>query len=77
MTSKTKAKAKDKEQSKRFIEKAREIGADETGEAFERAFETIVPSRHKKNIKRSQSSSEVDREAQKASVQSRSGRDRE
>jgi hypothetical protein len=36
-------KADDKEQSKRFIEKAREIEADETGEAFERAIKKIVP----------------------------------
>lgn len=43
MTPRTKTKAKDTEQSKRFIEKAREIKADESGEAFERAFEKIVP----------------------------------
>ncbi len=43
MTSKTKAKAKDKEQSKRFIKKAREIEADESSGAFERAFKKIVP----------------------------------
>ena len=43
MTSKTKAKAKDKEQSKRFIEKAREIEADESRDVFERAFKKIVP----------------------------------
>ena len=42
---KTKVKAKDKKQSKRFIEKAREIGADESGEAFERAFKSVVPVR--------------------------------
>ena len=47
MTSKTKAKAKDKEQSKRFIEKAREIGADESGESFEHAFKKITPPRSK------------------------------
>jgi hypothetical protein len=28
---------------KRFVETAREIEADETGEAFRRAFEKIVP----------------------------------
>jgi hypothetical protein len=33
----------DQKQSQRFIETAREIGADETGEAFERAFKKIVP----------------------------------
>lgn len=32
-----------KAESQRFIDAAREIGADETGEAFERAFGKIVP----------------------------------
>jgi hypothetical protein len=36
-------KPDDPEQSKRFIEAARQIEADETGEAFRRAFEKIVP----------------------------------
>jgi hypothetical protein len=36
-------KPDDPEQSKRFVETAREIEADETGEAFRRAFEKIVP----------------------------------
>lgn len=31
------------DQAKRFAEAARELGADETGEAFERAFGVIVP----------------------------------
>ena len=39
----TKPKQDDKEQSKRFIEKARELEADETGETFERAFTKIIP----------------------------------
>lgn len=43
MTSKTKTKAKDKEQSKRFIEKAREIEADESGEIFEHALKRAIP----------------------------------
>jgi hypothetical protein len=30
-------------QKKRFIETAKELGADETGEAFERAFKKAVP----------------------------------
>jgi hypothetical protein len=30
-------------QKKRFIETARQLGADETGEAFERAFKKAVP----------------------------------
>jgi hypothetical protein len=36
-------KPDDPEQSKRFIEAARQIEADETGEAFDRAFRKIVP----------------------------------
>lgn len=36
-------KQPDPEQSKRFIESARELGADETGEEFNRAFSKIVP----------------------------------
>ena len=31
------------DQAKRFEDTAREIGCDETGEAFERAFGKIVP----------------------------------
>jgi hypothetical protein len=38
-------KPDDPEQSKRFIEKAREIETDETKEAFERAFKKLVPSK--------------------------------
>ena len=33
----------DKEQSQRFIEKARELGADESGKKFERALKKLVP----------------------------------
>ena len=40
---KPKSKQDDKEQSKRFIEKARELEADESEETFERAFEKAVP----------------------------------
>jgi hypothetical protein len=36
-------KPDDPEQSKRFVETAREIEADESGETFRRAFEKIVP----------------------------------
>jgi hypothetical protein len=32
----------DKEQSERFIETARELGVDESGERFERVIETII-----------------------------------
>ena len=48
MARKTKAvrpKAEGKSQVERFVETARRIGADESGEAFERAFEKIVPPR--------------------------------
>ena len=40
---KTKTKPEDEEQKKRFIEKARELGADESKEAFEKAFKKVVP----------------------------------
>ena len=33
----------DRPQAERFIETARKLGADETGEAFENAFSKIVP----------------------------------
>jgi hypothetical protein len=32
-------------QSKRFVEKARELGCDEDPEAFERTFSKVVPSK--------------------------------
>lgn len=35
----------EKTQAERFLETAREVGADETGEAFERAMDRIVPPR--------------------------------
>jgi hypothetical protein len=48
-TGKEKARGKDeKPQAERFIEAARQIGADETGESFERAFAKIIPPRHKR-----------------------------
>jgi len=34
---------KSQPQRQRFIEAAKELGVDETGEAFERAFAKIVP----------------------------------
>lgn len=46
---KPKRKQDDKAQSKRFIEKARETEADETGEDFERAFKKIVPPKKPKS----------------------------
>jgi hypothetical protein len=35
----------DPEQSQRFMEAARELGCEETGEAFERALARILPAR--------------------------------
>lgn len=43
----TKTKPDDEAQKKRFIEKARELGTDESEEAFERAFKKIVPPKEK------------------------------
>jgi hypothetical protein len=36
------------EQSRRFEEKARELGSDESGKKFERAFKKVVPTAKKK-----------------------------
>jgi hypothetical protein len=47
----TKTKPDDEAQKKRFIEKAREIGADESEEAFERAFKRVVPPKKPSNSK--------------------------
>lgn len=38
-----KPKRDDKEQSRRFIEKARELGTNESSEEFERALKKVVP----------------------------------
>jgi hypothetical protein len=38
-----KPKPDEKPQRERFIEAAREIGADETQEGFEKAFKRVVP----------------------------------
>lgn len=38
-----KPQAASKSQHSRFVEAAREVGADETGKEFERAFRKIVP----------------------------------
>jgi hypothetical protein len=49
--SKAKARAKpkpkftDKAESERFIEAARKLGIEETGDAFEKAFHKIVPTK--------------------------------
>lgn len=45
MPRKPKLPPDDAEQSKRFIEAARELGTDETGKAFERAFEKVMVSK--------------------------------
>lgn len=41
-TKKAKRKAKEKPQRERFIEAAREVGVDETGNVFERALARIL-----------------------------------
>lgn len=43
MAGKPKPKVKKSEQSQRFKEAARALGADESGEEFERAFKKIIP----------------------------------
>ena len=48
---KPKRKSDDKAQSERFKGKAREIKADETGEAFERALKKIIQGPRQKNAK--------------------------
>lgn len=42
---KAKPKASDEEQYRRFVEKARELGADESPEAFDRAFRKVMPAK--------------------------------
>jgi hypothetical protein len=42
-TKQSKPKPDDKEQSKRFVETARELEVDESGKAFKRAVEVVVP----------------------------------
>ena len=41
-----KGKTTDPEQSARFLEAARQVGVDESGQAFERAFEKVAGSGH-------------------------------
>jgi hypothetical protein len=45
MTSKSKSKPDDREQSKRFLEAAREAEADETAKGGEKAFEAVMKPR--------------------------------
>ncbi len=49
MAAKPKSKRDDPEQSKRFIETAKEVGADTDDEALERAFKKIMPPKSKPN----------------------------
>jgi hypothetical protein len=44
MAKKTKPKEKDEAQSKRFIDAAKELGADETKEGADRAFKKVISS---------------------------------
>jgi hypothetical protein len=46
---KPKPKLTDKEQSERFKQTARELGVDESGEAFERVFREISRNQPKEN----------------------------
>lgn len=43
MVKKKRVKKDDKEQSQRFVENAKELGSDESGRSFARAFKKIVP----------------------------------
>jgi hypothetical protein len=45
MTRKTAPKPDDPEQAKRFVAMARELGVDESGGAFEKAFKKVVPAK--------------------------------
>jgi hypothetical protein len=49
---KRRPKFKDKKQSERFKETAREIGADQTTDLFERTLLVLAPSRKRSNVKR-------------------------
>jgi len=40
---KRKAEPDDAAQSARFVESAKQLGVDETGEAFKRALDTLLP----------------------------------
>lgn len=43
MSKKTRTRTAEEADGQRFLETARQLGADESGEAFERAFGKIVP----------------------------------
>jgi hypothetical protein len=46
---KPKTNLSDKEQSERFMETARKLGVDESGEAFEEAFRRVVQPKQNSN----------------------------
>lgn len=48
MTKKSKPQPNDDEQSKRFIETAKELASDESGKEFERVFGVIIPPKKEK-----------------------------
>jgi len=50
--SKPKSNTSSANQSARFIEAAKKIGADESGKKFEKAFKKIVPSMTKRKVAR-------------------------
>jgi hypothetical protein len=47
-----KPKLTDAERHKRFVDMAREVEADENPEAFDRAFDKVVTTRHRPETKR-------------------------
>lgn len=57
MSRKSEPKRDDPKQSERFIETARKIEADESGEKFERAFKKVLrPQKHPHSTARKESS---------------------
>ena len=50
-SSKAKPKLTDAERHARFVETAREIGVDESPEAFDRAFDRVVKSKDRPSTK--------------------------
>lgn len=52
-------KPDDEEQSKRFMEKARELGVDETGESFDRVLTSISHTKEVKDEPRHQEKTKV------------------
>ncbi len=46
---KSKSEHDDPEQSKAFVDMARELGADETGEEFRKALKKLAPSKSRPN----------------------------